>query len=235
MVAKLSAVQSRARDSDFVDQCSLWGLQERLPLRWPTPLNVPPSPKQRYRSHYVYQGWDNLLDLAAWEHLSDFDLVSCLVDFSGLRPVLAQRLGWTSARGWCPFDPVSMFLLQGWQIVKGWNRTETLDNLSDPRYDDYAQRFGFEDGVYPTEGGMRHFLTALGRHSDAEGDTVVVDRKGEDPTAVAIQYLNQLLVGAVTLIREAGLLSPEAWSQALVCPDGMLHHAASRLRCASVQ
>jgi len=235
MVAKLSAVQSRARDSDFVDQCSLWGLQGRLPLRWPTPLNVPPSPKQRYRSHYVYQGWGNLLDLAAWEHLSDFDLVLCLVDFSGLRPVLAQRLGWTSARGWCPFDPVSMFLLQGWQIVKGWNRTETLDNLSDPRYDDYAQRFGFEDGVYPTEGGMRHFLTALGRHSDAEGDTVVVDRKGEDPTAVAIQYLNQLLVGAVTLIREAGLLSPEAWSQALVCPDGMLHHAASRLRCASVQ
>jgi hypothetical protein len=52
---------------------------------------------------------------------------------------------------------------------------------------------------------------------------------------VAIQYLNQLLVGAVTLLRQADLLSPQAWNQALVCPDGMLHDAASRLRCASVQ
>jgi hypothetical protein len=52
---------------------------------------------------------------------------------------------------------------------------------------------------------------------------------------VAIQFLNQLIAGAVQLIRQAGLLSPQAWSQALVCPDGMLHQAASRLRCASVQ
>jgi hypothetical protein len=206
-----------------------------LPLRWPTPPNVPPSPKQRYRSHYVYQGWDNLLDRAAWAHLSDFDLVLRLVDFSGLRPVLAQRLGWTSARGWCPFDPVSMFLLQGWQIVNGWNRTKTLDNLSDPRYADYAQRFGFEEGTYPTEGGLRHFLTALGRHSEVSGDTVMVDVGEGETTEVAIQYLNQLLVGAVTLIREAGLLSAEAWNQAQVCPDGMLLHAASRLRCTSVR
>ena len=234
-MGNLTAVQARARDSDFVDQCSLWGLQGRLPLRWPTPQNVPPSPKRRYRSHYVYQGWDDLLDLAAWAHLSDFDLVLRLIDFSGLRPVLAQRLGWTSDRGWPPFDPVSLFLLHGWQIVNGWSRAETLRKLADPRYADYAQLFGFEDGIYPTEGGLRHFLTALGRHSEVEGDTVIVDREAEDPTEVAIQYLNQLLVGAVTLIREAGLLSPEAWSQAQVCPDGLLLHAASRLRCASVR
>jgi hypothetical protein len=234
-VANLTAVEARARDAGFVDQCSLWGLCRRLPLRWPTPPHVPPSPKRRYRSHYVYQGWKDLLDLAAWAHLSDFDLVLRLIDFSGLRPILAQRLGWSSARGWCPFDPVSLFLLQGWQIVNGWSRTKTLDNLSDPRYADYAQRFGFEEGVYPTEGGMRHFLTALGRHSEVEGDTVLVERDGEEPVEVAIQYLNQLLAGAVTFIREAGLLSAEAWTQAQVCPDGMLLHAASRLRCASVQ
>ena len=234
-MANLTAVEARARDSDFVDQCSLWGLRGRLPLHWPTPPNVPPSPKRRYRSHYVYRGWDDLLDPAAWPHLSDFDLVLRLIDFSGLRPVLAQRLGWTSARGWCPFDPVSLFLLQGWQTVNGWKRAKTLDNLADPRYADYAERFGFEEGVYPTEGGLRHFLTALGRHSEVEGDTVLVEREGEEPVEVAIQYLNQLLVGAVTLIREAGLLSPEAWNQAQVCPDGMLHHAASRMRCASVQ
>jgi hypothetical protein len=128
-----------------------------------------------------------------------------------------------------------MFLLQGWQIVNGWKRAKTLDNLSDPRYADYAERFGFQEGVYPTEGGMRYFLTALGRHSEVEGDTVLVEREGEEPVEVAIQYLNQFLAGAVTLIREAGLLSPEAWNQAQVCPDGMLLHAASRLRCASVR
>jgi len=234
-VANPTAVEARARDSDFLEQCSLQGLQGRLPLRWPTPPGVPPSPKRRHRSQYVYQDWEDVLDLAAWAHLSDFDLVLRLVDFSGLRPVLAQRQGWTSDRGWPSFDPVSMFLLQGWQIVNVWNRTKTLANLSDPRYADYAQRFGFEEGVYPTEGGMRHFLTALGRHSEVDGDTVIIEREGEEPVEVAIQYLNQLLADAVTLIREAGLLSPEAWSQAQVCPDGMLHHAASRMRCASVR
>jgi hypothetical protein len=235
MVAKLSAVEARTRDSDFVDQCSLWGQQGRLPLHWPTPPDVPPSPKRAYRSHYVYLGWNDLQDLASWKHLSHFDLVLRLINFSGLRPVLAQRLGWTSAQGWCPFDPVSMFLLQGWQIVNGWTRAQTLRHLADPRYADYAELFGFEDGVYPTEGGMRYFLTALGYHSDADGNTVTVEL-GEDRTVeVAIQYLNQLLAGAVDLIREASLLSPEAWSQALVCPDGMLLNAASRMRCSSVQ
>ncbi|MFC2037968.1 hypothetical protein ACFLYD_08435 [Chloroflexota bacterium] len=235
MVAKLSAVKARAKDKHFVQQCSLSGLQARLPLCWSTPPDVPPSPKRAYRSHYVYLGWQDLQDPATWDDLSDFDLVLRLVDFSGLRPVLAQRLGWTSARGQIPFDPVSVFLLIGWQIDNSWARTKTLENLANNRYADYAALFGFKDGVYPTEGGLRHFLSALGRHSEVDGDTVIIEQDGKDSTEVAIQYLNQLLVGAVALIGEAGLLSPEAWSQALVCPDGMLHHAASRLRCASVQ
>jgi hypothetical protein len=234
MVAKLSAVEARAEDKRFVQQCSLSGLQTRLPLCWSTPTDVPPSPKRAYRSHYLYLGWQDLQDPATWDELSDFDLVLRLVDFSALRPVLAQRLGWTSARGQIPFDPVSVFLLIGWQIDNGWARTKTLENLAKDRYADYAERFGFVDGVYPTEGGLRYFLTALGHHSDAKGDTVSVKLDEEHTVEVAIQYLNQLLVGAVHLIRDAGLLNPEAWSQALVCPDGMLLQAASRLRCASV-
>ncbi|MEJ2737121.1 MAG: hypothetical protein P8189_26765 [Anaerolineae bacterium] len=234
MAAKLTAVEARAQDPDFVAQCSLQGLQEKLPLCWPTPAGVPPSPKSRYRSQYVYLGWEDLSDPAIWEPLSDFDLVLRLIDFSGLRPVLAQRLGWRSDRGWAPFDPVSIFLLLGWQITNGWSRAETLRNLAKPRYADYAERFGFVDGIYPTEGGLRHFLTALGYHSDADGDSVRVKVDEERTAEVAIQYLNQLLAGAVHLIREAGLLSAEAWSQAQVCPDGMLHHAASRMRCTSV-
>ena len=108
---ELSPPQTRAQDEAFVRQCSLSGLRPQLPLRWPTPADAPPSPKKQYRSHYVYLGFDDLDDPATWKELSAFDLVLRLVDFSGLRPMLAQLLGWISARGWCPFDPISLFLL----------------------------------------------------------------------------------------------------------------------------
>jgi hypothetical protein len=228
MAASVSAPVDRARNPDFVQSCNFSKLRDRLPLQWPVPPDVPPSPKRQYRSHYVYLGCDDLEEPQAWEHLSHFDVALRLIDFSRLRPVLAQRLGWTCARGHKPFDPVSMFLLQGWQIVNSWSRTNTLKNLADPRYDDYRQRFGFEKGVYPTEGGLRYFLTALGYHSDARGDTVRVELKGEPTVEVAIQYLNQLLVGAVRLLQEADLFSPKAWAEALVCPDGMLHNSPNR-------
>jgi hypothetical protein len=230
-----SARVARAQNPAFVQACSFARLRAKLPLQWPTPSGVPSSPKRSYRSHYAHLGGDDLQDQQAWEHLSDWDLVLRLVDFSGLRPVLAQRLGWTGARGQKPFDPVSMFLLHGWQITNKWNRAKTLKNLADPRYDDYRIRFGFEPGVYPTEGGLRHFLTSLGYHSDASGDTVCVELDGEPTVKVAVQYLNQLLAGAVQLIHDANLFSSDAWTQALVCPDGMLHDAASRLRCAAVK
>jgi hypothetical protein len=93
-----------------------------------------------------------------------------------LRSVLAQRLGWTSARGWTPFDPVSIFLLHGWQITNGWNRTQTIDNLRKPCHADYARRFGFQGGLFPTEGGLRYWLTALGQHA-INGDTILVDEE----------------------------------------------------------
>jgi hypothetical protein len=232
MTAELTPVESRAQASTFVTQCSLAGLQHRLPLPWPTPPDTPPSPKKNYRSYYVYLGGEDLQDPAAWEHLSPFDLLLRLVDFSGLRPVLAYLLGWTSARGHVPFDPVSLFLLLGWQITRGWNRAQTLRNLSDPRYADYAQRFGFKDNDFPTEGGLRYFLTTLGQHAEND-QKIMVDE--EKQLEVATQELNHLLAQSVTLIVQAGFLSPQAWQQALICPDGMLHQAASRLRCPSVQ
>ena len=231
MATKLTPTETRAQDVTFVAQCSLQGLGDRLPLRWPVPSDIAPSPKKKYRSHYGYQGWEDLDDPAIWEHLSDFDLLLCLVDFAPLRPVLAQRLGWTSARGWIPFDPVSIFLLHGWQITNGWSRAEMLRQLKKPRNTDYALRFGFENGVFPTEGGLRHWLTSLGRHS-TNGDAILVDE--ERQIEVAIEYLNQLIAQSVTLILDTGLITPQAWNRALICPDGMLHAAASRLRCSSV-
>jgi len=232
VAANLTPVETRARDTAFVTQCSLTGLRDRLPLVWPTPPDTPLSPKKAYRSHYVYLGWEDLQDRSAWEHLSDFDLVLRLVDFSPLRPVLAQLLGWTSARGWMPFDPVSIFLILGWQITNHWNRAEMLRNLHNPRYADYAQRFGLENGVFPTEGGLRYWLTTAGQNSTSE-ETILVDE--ERQIEVAVQLLNHLIAQSVSLIVEADLLSPEAWEQALICPDGMIHDAASRMRCISVQ
>ena len=231
MAAELTPVQTRALDATFVAQCSLDGLRDRLPLLWPAPPDTPSSPKKYYRSHYVYLGWEDLEDPTAWEHLSDLDLLLRLVDYTPLRPVLAQLLGWTSARGQAPFDPVSIFLLTGWQITNGWNRAQTLRNLRKPLYADYARRFGFEDGIFPTEGGLRYWLTTIGQNSTSE-ETVLVDEEGQ--IEVAIQRLNQLLAQSVALFVEAGLLSPEALNKALICPDGMIHDAASRLRCSSV-
>ena len=227
--------QTRAQDVAFVRDCSLAGLRSALPLRWSTPAGTPPSPKRDYCSHYVYLGLDELQDPQAWAYLSDFDLVLRLVDFSGLRPVLAQRLGWTSACGRRPFDPLSMFLLTSWQIVNGWSRAETLRNIQHPRYADYAQRFGFEDGLFPSEGGMRYFLTTLGHLSQVAGHTVPVELDKGERVEIAIQYLNQLVAGAVMLILDAHLVSPETWQKAWVCPDGMIHDAASRMCCTSVQ
>ena len=137
MPTDLTAPEQRAQDTLFVSTCRWTALRDQLPLPWPTPPDTPPSPKHRYRSHYVYRGYADLNDPTTWEHLTDFDLVLRLVDFTGLRPVLAQRLGWVSARGYEPFDPLSFFLLNGWQLTNHWTRTDTLKHVRDDRYADY--------------------------------------------------------------------------------------------------
>jgi hypothetical protein len=233
--SKRSPPETRAQDRDFVRQCSFSGLRPQLPLRWPTPPDIPDSPKKQYRSCYVYLGYADLNDLLSWRHLSSFDLVLRLVDFGGLRPVLAWLLGWTSTRGQVPFDPISMFLFISWRIVNSWTRAQALRNLQHPRYADYAQRFGFLNGDFPTEGGVRYFLTTLGSHADTHEETVAVQVDDTRTADIAIHYLNYLLVGAVSLLRGAYLITPQTWQRALLCPDGMIHDAASRMRCASVQ
>ena len=228
--------QARAEDGQFVSQCSLLGLQKSLPLKWPTPPDIPASPKKRYRSTYVYPWQAEVADPAqvlTWKDLSDFDLLLRLVDFSGLRPVLAHLLGWQSGRGWEPFDPVSFFLLVTWQIANRWQRSQTLRNLADERYADYAGWFGFQKGVYPSEGGVRYFLTTLGYISDASHETISVE-KGQEIIQIAVQQLNLLLVEAVGVMRQVPVLSPQAWEEALLCPDGQIHDAAAKVRCISV-
>ena len=235
-VTKTAAEQTRAEDDLLVSQCNLVSLQKSWPLRWPTPAEIPCSPKKRYRSAYVYAWQTELADpvqLLTWKNLSNFDLLLRLVDFNGLRPVLAHLLGWKSGRGWEPFDPVSFFLLAIWQISNRWERSQTLKNLADERYADYADYFGFRKGVYPTEVGMRYFLTTLGHNSDANPESISV-QQGEDIIQIEIQKLNLLLVEAVGIMRQIPVLSPKSWEEALLCPDGQIHDAASNVRCISV-
>lgn len=228
--------QTRAADEQFVNQCNLLNLRPQLPLKWPTPPDLPSSPKKSYRSGYVYLWQAELADaeqVLKWKDQAEFDLMLRLIDFSGLRPVLAHLLGWQSGRGWEPFDPISFFLLIVWQITNCWTRSQTLKNLADDRYADYARVFGFRNGVYPTEGGVRYFLTTLGYQSDADHETVAIE-KGEEIVKVEIQKLNLLLVEAVGVMRQTPVLSPKAWEEALICPDGQIHDAASNLNCISV-
>jgi hypothetical protein len=96
VATELSPAITRAQNGLFVTHCSLAGLADRLPLRWPAPPDLPPSPKRVYRSQYTYLGWADLRDPAVWAQLLPFDLALRLVDFNPLRPVLARRLGWTS-------------------------------------------------------------------------------------------------------------------------------------------
>lgn len=225
--------QDRILDHIFVSSCSLSGLKDHLPLRWPTPPHTPPSPKKSYRSAYAYQVWEELVDPDHWAECDEFELLLHLVDFSGLREVLAMQLGWTSVKGQVPFDPVSLFLLLLWQITNSWSRAETLRNLSKQRYADYAEHFGFRDGIFPTEGGLRHFLTALGKNSHDQASRVVVEQ-GKQMIEVGVQQLNQLIAQSVALIRASGVLSEETWQKGLICPDGQIHEAASRMRCQNV-
>jgi len=234
MTTQLTPTQARTKDTRFLQAFSLHALRSKLPLRIPADPRIPPSPKneERYRSHYVYDKEAALKDLEEMDKMNDFDLLLRLVDFSSFRDTLAYLLGWTSGKGYPPFDPVSLLLLHFWQIFNGWNRAQTLRNLQDSRYADYARLFGFDDN-FPTEGGLRHFLTSLGRPLPSRDILVEVPsgEDGETPEKVSIHRLNYLLSQAVNMFWEAGMIEEKAWKNALVTPDGMIHPAASRMRC----
>ena len=219
--APLDAAEARRLSQDFLARAAIGALKGRLPLPWPTPPNTPPSPKRRYRSTYQAPKPDclpALADLDAWASLGPFDLVLRLIDFSPLRPILAKRLYQPSALGRVPFDPVSLFLLFGWQLTNRWNRLEVLRHLREARYADYALTFGFggsgraDKGPLPSESGYRYFLTTLGK-----------------------EPLHDLLVQSMDLVKLADLIPEQTQRAATVSFDGQIHDAASRLRCQSVQ
>lgn len=230
---KRTPEQTRTQDGSWVARLDFKALQERLPLLWPAPADTPACPKKRFRSHYAYPGWDSLRDPAVWETISFFELLLGLIDFNPLRAVLAQLLGWHNDRGWIAFDPVSIFLLKLWQLSNNWSRSQVVVALKMPKYAELVQQLGFTHHL-PTEGGLRYIETSLGWHSEADGEVIAVQGEEGEPQQVAVQRLNELIVQSVVLLQQAGLIDEEIWQRALLCPDGMLHHTASRLRCTSV-
>ena len=165
MIAELSAAQERCQHPQLLANLSFPALLAILPLFLPASEDIPVSPKRRHRSQYVYLGYQDLLDTALWPLLSPFDLALRLIDFSSLEGPLAEKVYAPSAKGQTPFHPVSMFLLFSWRILNKWKRTEALRNLANPLYAPFRQRFGFSEGNYPTEGGLRYFETRLGSKS----------------------------------------------------------------------
>src|SRR5262249_36611270 len=106
--ATLTARQKRAAQPALA-QWALSLLAAQLPLRFPVPSDLPPSPKDRYRSDYRPPDPTALPDPTTWATLSDFELTLLLLDFSALEALLAAPYR-QSRKGQVPFHPVSLFL-----------------------------------------------------------------------------------------------------------------------------
>jgi transposase len=79
-----------------------------------------------------------------------------------------------------------MFLLTSWQIVNGWSRAEALRNIQHPRYADYAQRFGFENGLFPWYNQIRNMGYTL-CHITHEGGYIMGKRTHRQTQLIHIQ------------------------------------------------
>lgn len=163
----LTASQKRAAHPDFVKTFSLDALRDQLPLRFPVPQGLPPSPKQHYRSEYHYLGYTDLLDPTVLTILGPFEIALRLVDFSPLRDYLAQVYA-RSVRGQVPFDPVSLFLCicLRRELHCSWRALTSL--LAGEHGVGWRRLFGFRDGFTPSASGMRYFFDAVGVETFAE-------------------------------------------------------------------
>lgn len=84
-----------------------------------------------------------------------------------------------------------------------------MRNLRHLRYADLAVAFGFEEQVFPTEGGLRYWLTTIGKNAISD-ETIVLGQETDEPIEVAIQVLNHLIAQSVSLMVNNGFLSRDA-------------------------
>jgi hypothetical protein len=122
---KLTAIEKRAENPEALEPFALDNLKDKLPLVFARDLDLPPSPKPRYRSAYRYLGFDDLNE-ETLETFSPFEIAIRLFDYSHLEPLLAAHIYIASAKGQVPFHPVSMYLLSVYRREHNLSRHETL-------------------------------------------------------------------------------------------------------------
>jgi hypothetical protein len=215
---QLIARRKRAAHPEFVSTFGLDALQERLPLRFPVPETVPPSPKRHYRSAYCYLGYADLACPTSLADLTCFEIALRLIDFSSLRDYLAQAYYAGSAKGQVPFDPVSLFLCVCLrrELRCGWRSVAKL--LVGEHGAGWRRLFGFREGDTPSASGLRYFFITVGP-----------------------EVFEELCPLFTDLLRQAGLLPehstfPDDPPQrgVTISHDIMLHEARSRMRCGQV-
>lgn len=212
---KPTAIEKREQNSKALAPFSLDNLKQKLPLVLSGGLNLPPSPKPRYRSAYRYLGADDLNE-ETLVTFSPFEIGVRLFDYGPLEPLLAAHIYVASAKGQIPFQPVSMYLLSLYRRERNLSRPEVLRILRHAEDGQALRRCAGFGCDFPSESGLRYFEGRL--------------------TPQLQQELNALQLDA---LYQAGLLptKPEAKQKTRVALsfDGMLHQARSRLRCSSVQ
>jgi hypothetical protein len=215
--APLNASQKRALHSDFVPTFSLAALKPQLPLRFPAPGGVPPSPKHHYRSAYQYPGDAVLADPTTLTTLEPFEITLHLIDFSPLRNYLAQSYV-VSARGQTPFDPVSLWLgvCLRRELGLGWRRLAHL--LAGRHGAGWRRLCGFCDGDTPSASGLRYFYNTVG------------PARCEDLCSQVADLLHQ----AELLPSHSTFPGDPPDRGITISHDIMLHEAHSNLDCAAV-
>ena len=214
-----NADRRRAAHLDFVPTFSVWALQDRVPLCFPVPEDVPPSPKRRYRSAYRYLGDDDLLDPTLLAPLTCFQVALRLVDFSPLRNHLAQCYYVHSAKGQTPCDPVSLFLCLCLrrELNCGWRSLAKL--LAGKHGSGWRRLFGFQEGQTPSASGLRYFFNTVCHELFAELCPLFAD----------------LLHEASLLPQHATFPGDSSQRGVTISHDIMLHHAHSNMHCAKVR
>jgi len=211
----LRAGYKRATRPLFVRLFSLLALRA-LPLPLRCPLELPPSPKTRFRSWYrpCPPGAIRHL-LARWKAAPPtapafFQLALFLVDFSPLRPLLLHLTMRPSARGEDPFDPLSLLLACLWRVASGQHWTTTASQLADPDNNACWRRLcGFSDHAAPAEATLRAFRACL-------------------PDGL-LNYCQKLFLATLD---QLGLLPDPAETHGyLLVGDGQRHQARSYHRC----
>jgi len=210
----LTAVQKRAAQPLLVGTFSVQALLPRLPFAYPADATVPPSPKLRYRSAYRCPGPGCLMEEARRNNASDLEVALQLIDFSPLRPILAQVYK-KSRKGQVPFDPVSMFLACCLRLELKLSWAKTAQLLAGDHGAHWRAQFGFKEGDTPSASGLRYFFHRIGPEPFAELSPCFID-----------------LLHREGLAPEHSTYPGDPPSRGVtITLDGMLHPARSRPSC----